>query len=537
MVIPLVGNDREREESRMGEDAPAPSTTKTVRLAARSLSKTFGSAAVLRDVAFTAHAGEIHGLVGQNGSGKSTLIKIFSGVHAPDAGSTVEFNGRPMPTPVRPTDLRDNGVAFVHQDLGLVDECTVLENIRLGQFTSRRMSRAIDWRAERRAARATLERLHSDIDPARLVSTLGPGEKAVVAVGRALQSITPGEGCVVFDESTRALPRELLPDFYATVRRLAASGTAVIIVSHRLDEVLTLTDRVTVLQDGSVVAGGLPTDGLSEAGLARLLLGRELELLVEHDRDVAQRDAHHGRVRLAARGVSAGELRSFDLEVAGGEIVGVIGATGSGHSDVPLALAGAAADARGELAVDGVAHALPADARRLIEAGVVLVPEKRAEEGLALGLSAQENLTLPRVRDRGRRLLAQDWQGREFAEAVDMLGIVPARSDLPCASFSGGNQQKLLLAKWLLNRPRVLVLHEPTQAVDVGARMDILRAVRRTASLGVAVVIVSIEAQDLAAVCDRVVVMRDGVVAETLASRLTPDAITSAVYPVSLTAA
>jgi ribose transport system ATP-binding protein len=508
-----------------------------VRVAARSLSKTFGTGKVLRGVEFSAHAGEIHGLVGQNGSGKSTLIKVFSGVHAADAGSVVEFNGTPMPSPVRPSDLRANGVAFVHQDLGLVDECTVMENIRLGQFTSRRLSRAIDWRAERREARTTLERLHSDIDPWRLVSTLGPGEKAVVAIGRALQSITPGEGCVVFDESTRALPREILPDFYDIVRRLAETGTAVIIVSHRLDEVLALTRRVTVLQDGRVVAGGLPTEGLSEGDLARLLLGRELELLEECAADVAERHAMHGHVRLSARGVSGAELRALDLDVHGGEVLGVIGATGSGHAELPAALAGVAAGARGEVSVDGVAHALPTDPRRLIAAGVVLVPEKRAEEGLALALSAQENLTLPRVRDRGRRLLTQHWQGREFAEAVEMLGIVPARQELPCSSFSGGNQQKLLLAKWLLNHPRVLLLHEPTQAVDVGARMDILRAIRRTAALGVAVVVVSVEAQDLAAVCDRVVVLRDGEIAATLDSGISPHAITSAVYPVHVAAA
>jgi ribose transport system ATP-binding protein len=498
------------------------------RVAARGVCKTFHSATVLRDVDFTARAGEIHALVGQNGSGKSTLIKVFSGVHAADPGGRVELNGTAVSSPVRPAELREHGVAFVHQDLGLVDECTVLENIRLGQFRSRRLSRAIDWRAERRAADATLERLHARIDTSRLVSSLEPGEKAVVAIGRALQSITPGAGCIVFDESTRALPREILPDFYDTVRRLAASGTAVLIVSHRLDEVLALAHRVTVLQDGRVVAGERSTHDLTESALAHLLLGRELELLEERE----PADSAPAEVRLRARGLACDELRNLDLEVRAGEIVGVIGPTGSGHAEVPYALGGVAAAARGTVSVGGAEVTLPTDPARMIAAGVVLVPEQRAEEGLAVALTAQENLTLPRVRARGRLRLTGGWQADEFSEAVRTLGIVPANRHLPVSSFSGGNQQKLLLAKWLLNRPHVVLLHEPTQAVDVGARMDILRAIRATAALGVAVVIVSIEAQDLAAVCDRIVVLRDGVVAAELCDDITPAAITAAVYPV-----
>ena len=196
--------------------SPAPEPEPAAWVRVRGLTKTFGPATVLRQVDFHARPGEIHGLVGQNGSGKSTLIKILSGVHAADDG-VVEVGGTALSNPVRPAELRRHGLAFVHQDLGLlVGEQTVLENIRLGQFAVRRVSRRIDWRRERVAARGTLERLHADIDCDRLVNTLRPGEKAVVAIGRALQGITPGTGAVVFDESTRALPREILPDFYDT---------------------------------------------------------------------------------------------------------------------------------------------------------------------------------------------------------------------------------------------------------------------------------------------------------------------------------
>jgi ribose transport system ATP-binding protein len=496
----------------------------------RSLSKTFGPAKVLRDVDFDARAGEIHGLVGQNGSGKSTLIKVLSGVHVADEGSMVEVNGTRLANPVRPAELKQHGLAFVHQDLGLVDECTVVENIRLGQYGVHPFTRRIDWRTEGKAAVQTLERLHSTIDTSRLVSTLHAGEKAVVAVGHALQNIIPGSGCVVFDESTRALPREILPDFYETIRRLAATGTAVIIVSHRLDEVLALSHRVTVLQDGRVVAGGRSTHDLTESSLAHLLLGREIELLEE--REAAPRTVTSGDAPLRARGVSGGALRSLDFDVRAGEVVGVTGATGSGHADLPYVLAGVAAGASGTVTIEGRDFTLPVrDPGRLISAGVALVPEERAEEGLALGLTAQENLTLPRVRERGRLRLRSGWQADEFKEAVEMLGIVPAQRHLPCSSFSGGNQQKLLLAKWLLNHPRVVLLHEPTQAVDVGARMDILRAIRATAALGIGVVVVSIEPQDLAAICDRVVVLREGEIVAELETDLTPQAITTAIYP------
>lgn len=498
----------------------------------RSLSKTFGPATVLRNVDFDARVGEIHGLVGQNGSGKSTLIKVLSGVHPADDGSVVEVNATRLSNPVRPAELRRHGLAFVHQDLGLVDECTVLENIRLGQFSVRRLSRRIDWRAERTAATQTLARLHSEIDTSRLVSSLPPGDKAVVAIGRALQSIIPGSGCVVFDESTRALPREILPEFYETLRRLAASGTAVIIVSHRLDEVLALTDRVTVLQDGRVVAGGRPTSDLTEQSLAQLLLGRELELLEERRSALHLRVTSRTGAALRARDLCSASLRSFDLDAEPGEVIGVTGATGSGHAELPYVLAGVAAQATGMVAIDEREFRLPLrHLGAMIAAGLALVPESRNEEGLALGLSAQENLTLPRARLRGRLMLRSDWQAKEFQAAVEMLGIVPAQRHLPCSAFSGGNQQKILMAKWLLNQPHVVVLSEPTQAVDIGARMDILRAIRVAADRGVCVIVASIEPQDLAAVCDRVIVLRDGAIAAELSSELSAHAITTAIYP------
>ena len=504
-------------------------TANDVWLRVAGLNKTFGAAKVLKDLSFAARSGEVHALVGQNGSGKSTLIKILSGVYSADSAGALHVNGVPLANPVKPHELREHGLAFVHQDLGLVNECTVLDNIRLGQFTVRPISRRIDWRADRAAARQTLKRLHSTIDTGALVSTLEAGDKAVVAVGRALQGITPGTGCVVFDESSRALPREVLPDFYAIVRRLAQSGTAVITVSHRLDEVLALADRVTVLQDGTVVAGDRPTSGLTEQALAKLLLGRELELLEE--RSARQHHVSSHRIPFSGRGLSSRTVHSVDLDVKAGEIVGLTGATGSGYAEMPALIGGALHDARGIIEVEGARLVLPAGPAQTMKAGIASVPEDRARDGIALQMTAQENLTLPRTRGRGRLRLSGRWQRAEFHEAARMLGVVPASPDLRSGSFSGGNQQKLLIAKWLFNKPRVLLLHEPTQAVDVGARMDILRAIRRAADDGVCVIMSSAEPQDLAAICDRVVVMKDGRVSAELIHEITPHAVTEAVYP------
>jgi ribose transport system ATP-binding protein len=501
-------------------------------VAVRGLSKTFGSTAALRGVDLDVAPGEIHGLVGQNGSGKSTLIKIMSGVHAADGGGSISVGGQALSNPSQPNELRRHGLAFVHQDLGLAGEQSVAENVRLGQYRVGRFSRRIRWKSEEETTRQTLRQLRSTIDPSSLVNSLLPGDRAVVAIARALQNLQPGSGCVVFDESTQSLPREVLPEFYATVRRLSQGGTSVILVSHRLDEIMALTDRVTVLQDGQVVAGGVPTASLTEADLARLVLGREIELAADIQAvKTAAEPADHHPVGLRVKSLRTRTLRDFDLEVRAGEIVGVTGPTNSGHDDLAYALGGLLSKARGSLQVADASIELPAAGpHTAIGIGIALVPEQRLQEGLAISLSAQENLTLPRVRKGTRTLLRSAWQDAEFARAADMLGIVPRDPHLPVSAFSGGNQQKLMFAKWILNEPRALVLHEPTQGVDVGARMDLLRAVEDAAVRGAAVVICSIEPQDLAFVCDRVVIVREGRTTRELTGAFTAHDITAAAY-------
>jgi len=492
------------------------------RLEMVGVGKTFGRNSVLRDVSLQLRPGEIHALLGQNGSGKSTLIKILSGLYIPDAGAVIRVDGHEVEQPITPAAIMSKGLTFVHQSLGLIPGHSVMENVRLGALRRRRFGALIDWSYERRMAVDTLAHLRADIDPDRFVDLLHMGERATVAIARALQTIVPGQGCIVLDESTQSLSREVLPEFYETIRRLARAGTSVLIVSHRLDEVLELADRVTVLRDGQVVASGVEVAGLSEASLARRILGRELIGFTKPDTGPPEPGVPHGVVRF--RGLRGKVLDGIDLEVARGEVVGVTGATEAGHEELPYVISGVAGGrVGGSIEIDGVEHRL--DDRTVadhLRAGVALVPSDRVGAGLAVGEEALTNLSLPRLRWPGRsRWLRSGWQKAEFDQACAMLDITPPEPSLVVSAFSGGNQQKILLAKWLLNEPTLLVLHEPTQAVDVGARADILRAISAAAARGAAVVISSIEAQDLTLICDRIIVLSEGRVARGLSSPFT----------------
>lgn len=481
----------------------------TDRLVVSNASKTYGPAKVLDGVDLTLRSGEVHGLVGQNGSGKSTLVKILSGVIRPDQGASLQVDGIPLALPTRPAELNQRGVAFVHQDLGLIEDALVVENIRLGRLRRHKITRRIQWEGEVDRAAATLQRLGSGIDPRARLGDLRPSQRALVSIARALQSHEAGGGCIVFDESTQSLPRESLGEFYEVVRSLVEEGTSVLIVSHRLDEVLALADRVTVLRDGQTRAEGLPTKDMSESALAALLLGREVEL--EGMYRSAGKPPRGAGEQLIAR-ISGPGLSNLEFRAEPGQVVGVTGSTDAGHEKLVAALGGVSANISGTLSLpSGVTLDVGrSNVRDYLAAGVAFVPEQRAAEGLSLGETAIENLTLPRIRGRNPFVLRSNWQHNEFAEAVNLLDITPPTPELLVSSFSGGNQQKLLMAKWLLNRPQVLVLHEPTQAVDVGARVDILRAIRAVADGGAAVIICSVEAQDLAFVCDEVLVLRNG---------------------------
>lgn len=504
------------------------------RLRTLHVSKTFGRNVVLHDVAIEVLPGEVHALLGQNGSGKSTLIKILSGVYRPDPGAVIQIDGADVDQPINPAGVMKLGMTFVHQTLGLIPGHSVTENIRLGALSGRRFGRFIDWKYERAQAQATLTRMQvSNIDPDANVDHLHAGQRATVAIARALQVIVPGQGCVVLDESTQSLSREVLPEFYETIRRLAAEGTSILMVSHRLDEVLELADRVTILRDGAVTGAGVAARGMSEAELAGEILGRQLVAFSRDEAIANLPEVTEPREPVRIRGARGQLLRGLDLDIRPGEIVGITGRTEAGHEELPYLITGVErpGGTAGTIEIDGAVRQLDQlSVGRSRDDGVVLVPSDRTGRGIAISESALHNLTVPRVKDRARLgVIGRGWQEQEFAEATTMLKITPPAPELPVSSFSGGNQQKILLAKWLMDKPKFLVVHEPTQAVDVGARADILHALSEAAAGGAAVLISSIEAQDLSLVCDRVVIVADGVVATELTRPFTPDDILEAI--------
>ena len=508
----------------MGQVSRAP------RLELRGISKSFRAVQALLDVAVVIEPGEIHGLVGENGSGKSTLVKVLSGYHAPDRGGSLTINGEPMDLPVRPAAMRKLGLSVVHQDLGLIDSFSVVENLRVGLFGVRRFSRAISWRRERELARSALAALGAEIAPDAPVAELSIAERAEVAIARALQYHESGRGLMMFDESTRALPLEARRHFHSLLRDVVARGGSVLLVSHRLEEVLDHTDRVTVLRDGTVAGSGLRTDQLSEHELIRLMLGRDLQ---DRPRRGAQRSSGApGACAAEIWGLRGNLVKDAALSVGAGEIVGVTGLLGSGFEELPYLIAGARRAAAGVARVAGRELDLRlSSVRELLEAGLALVPERREKEGLAFSESVLDNVTLPRVRARGRvGPLGRSWQHDEAARVVRDLDVRPANVRMAVGELSGGNQQKVLLGKWLSGEPKLLLLHEPTQGVDVGAREDLEDAIRRAAANGAGVIVAGMDASELACLCDRVLVMRKGRIVLELEGEVRPERIISAVY-------
>jgi ribose transport system ATP-binding protein len=500
------------------------------RLAVDGVSKTFGRYQALRDVHLDVAPGEIHGLIGQNGSGKSTLAKILTGYSAPDPGARVLVDGEPLRLPVRLRETQARGVAVVHQSLGLVADLTVVENLRVGRFRANRLTRAIRWREERQDAAAVLERLGHPVPLEARVADLSEEDRATVAIARALQDAEPGRGIIIFDESTRSLSRASLEHFYDMLDDIVATGTSVLLISHHLEEVLEATDRVTVLRDGVAVETGLRTAELTEHDLVRAVMGRTLESLTPR-RNAGPPAASRAADAIAVRGVTGSVAAGVDLDIRPGEVVGITGLAGSGHDELPYLLTGARPARTGTLQIGSATLDLTrCDSAEAIAAGVVLVPESRELEGLALDLPVGENLVLPRRRRpavlpvdrRAEQRIVEDW--------VQRLDVRPPDPTLDVGRLSGGNQQKVLLAKWLARGPALLVLHEPTQAVDVGARQVITGAVRRAAEEGCAVLVAGTDETELTMLCDRVIVLRGGRPAKELAGDFSPDDIVESIF-------
>lgn len=502
-------------------------------LSVRNLSKTFGGARALRNVSFDVMPGQVHGLLGKNGSGKSTLVKILAGFHAPDEGGEMRFNGEKVSLPLKPGDYRRLGMSFVHQNLGLVPSLTVLENLRLVQLTSGKKG-FINWRHEEAAARRALERFGLDLDPEDRVDRITPVQRALLAIVRAFEEIevarqkTGKPGLVLLDEPTPFLPAAGVDQLFALVRSITASGSSVIFISHDIDEVMEITDRITVLRDGEG-AGDLSRSEATRDRIIEMIVGRSLESAsVRTALPVAERETY-----ASIRNLTGTMLDRVSIEIKGGEILGLTGLIGSGYDEIPYLLFGARSGA-GEIAIGGApaqqqTAITPASA---IQQGLALLPADRQGASGVGSLPIVDNMLLPDVSRffRGGRM-----RNGEMVRAALHLGeqfeVRPNDPSLKLSALSGGNAQKVLIARWMNRSPSLLLLDEPTQGVDVGTRQQIFAALREAAGRGMTVICASSEAEQLALICDRVLVFAKGrILREISGSALTKDEISAACY-------
>lgn len=486
-------------------------------LTVRGVTKRFGATLALDRVGLEIEAGEVHGLLGHNGSGKSTLIKALAGVVVPEDG-TVEVPGTTARFPLTPASAHEMGLRFVHQNLGLVPSLTVGENLLIDRFTAGRFGR-IDWRELHRTAQALLDEYGVPVSSRARTDRLRPSEQAQLAVVRAVADERCGKDAgrgrvVVLDEPTVFLPRKEVAALFALVRRLVARGDSVLLVSHRMDEILGHTDRVTVLRNGRRVVTTTAAD-TSDAELVEHIVGHAVAAA---DRPAGLGPRARERPLARVRAVSTPRVRDVDLDLRPGEVLGLTGLAGAGHEDLVYALFGCAPHVSGTLELNGAELALdrltPAVAMR---AGIGLVPADRGRQGIAPTLSLAENLTVTTLSRHFRRgVLSNRGLLAETREAIREFGIRPDRPAARAGELSGGNQQRLLIAKWLRRRPRLLLLHEPTQGIDVGARAEIWSFIRAVAAEGAAVLCATTDHEELTTLADRVAVFARGRLVRTL---------------------
>lgn len=476
-----------------------------IALSVRGLSKVFPGTRALNEVDFDLRYGEVHALCGGNGSGKSTLIKVLCGAQHADAG-TLTIAGRELDAAdVDARTAYDLGVRVVHQDPPLFPDMTVGENLMLGAAYPTNTLGLVQWRKVREEADALIERFEIPTHRDTLVRELAVATRTQTVIARALKDVTGDRSIVILDEPTAALPVHEVKLLMGAVRRLAAKGHAILFVSHRLDEVLSLTDRVTVLRDGKVFKEHL-TSELTEEELIDSILGRR----VAEVRARRATSSSAGTPVLMAKGLCAGPVRDVDLEVHVGEVVGIAGLLGSGRTELLSALYGQLRKSSGTIEISGrpVRFTRPDQA---ISTGVVMVPEDRARGTVFADMSVDDNMNLG--------VLERYWRGFGFRSTAlrrdadtlrERFRVKAASGQVDMAALSGGNQQKAVLARWLRRNPLIVLLDEPTQGVDVGARADIYALVREVTDAGAAAIVVTSDFEELAQFVDRAVVLRNG---------------------------
>jgi ABC-type sugar transport system ATPase subunit len=484
----------------------------------RGVGKSYGGVSVLRGVNLQIRPGEVHGLIGENGAGKSTLLRILGGsIHA-DEGE-VCFDGEAVPMR-SPRQAIQHGVSLISQELALVPAATVLDNVFLGRW-----SQQFGWRTNR-PDRARFHQLLADtgfaLDPDQQVGSLPIGLQQQVEI---LKALARGARVLAMDEPTAVLSENEKQHLLELIKKLAGAGTTVILVSHFLEEVLGVADRITVLRDGNLV---LTEDAAKHdpRSLVKHMVGRQIDVLYPEPAPVAP----NAPVVLRAERITGGPVRDITLQVRAGEILGLAGLVGSGRSETLRLLFGADRVSKGEITVDGQALTRPTPLRAMA-AGIALVPESRKDQGLVLVRSVRENIAAATL---GGRRLGPFLKRRAEASAVSAMArdvdVRAASLEVPIWTLSGGNQQKALFGKWLLTKPRILLVDEPTRGVDIAAKTQIHRMIVNLAGEGMAVVVVSSDLEELLALAHRVAVLRRGALVAEFDRGTSPEVVISAAF-------
>jgi ribose transport system ATP-binding protein len=466
----------------------------------RAITKRFPGVVALADVDFDVRRGEVHALAGENGAGKSTLMKIISGVYTRDAGE-MTFKGQTVNF-ATPRQAQDAGIVTIYQELNQIPQLSITENIFLGSELER--GALLNWREMHTRARELLARLHLDVDPRKPVNTLGVAQQQMVEVAKALHHRAD---LIIMDEPTSALSVNEIEDLFNIIRDLKAHGVAIIYISHHLEETFAISDRVTVLRDGRHVATR-PTSELNVDGLIRLMVGRDLS--EKFPKETAPRGAEVLRVE----GLSQNDkLHDISFNVHAGEVLGIAGLIGAGRTELVRAIFGADPIDSGQILIDGrqVRIHSPSDA---IRHGIALLTEDRKQQGLILQMTVRENVTLSVLKRLTRGLLTDRRKESSLTqEYIKSIAIKTPSQNQQVINLSGGNQQKVVLSKWMATQPRVLIFDEPTRGIDVGAKVEIYKLINQLARQGVAIIMVSSELPEVIGMSDRIMVLREGRVA------------------------
>ena len=483
-------------------------------LALDGVTKTFPGVKALSEVSLKLYPGQVTALVGENGAGKSTVVKILTGIYQPDGGSIL-VDGMQIQFPT-PQTAADAGITAIHQETVLFDELSVAENIFIGHAPRGRFG-LIDWSETERRSAEILTGIGAEIDPSTKLRDLGIANKHLVAISRALSI---DARVVIMDEPTAALSHKEIEELYELVEKLKMQGKAILFISHKFDEIFRIPDRYTVFRDGQLIGDGLIKD-VSEATLVTMMVGRDVNQIYPN------RNSNIGEDILTVEGYShPTEFADIGFALRKGEILGFYGLVGAGRSEFMQSLFGITKPSSGGVRVDGteVVISSPADA---VSNGIVYVPEDRGKQGAITDLPIFQNVTLPslgRTSKNGFLRLAEEFKlAREYTERLDLRA---ASLDTNAGKLSGGNQQKVVIAKWLATQPKVIILDEPTKGIDIGSKAAVHEFMAELASQGLAVIMVSSEIPEILGMSDRVIVMREGrMAAELTGDDLTPETL------------